>query len=244
MNSVTIKYKSLLTSLFIHLFIALMITAMYMKYQEKTYETRICVNLQALHYVEPKPMKTVVPQKVSKPFTKSKPIAKKIIPIVKKKVVPVKEIPVVETVILEKEIELTPVAVDEVKETVVVDTHDEVMQKELLAQAITTQNEPLVPVVNLSPEEVYMDENLAIINALIRKNLSYPRIAKKRGLQGRALVFFTIDKNGDITEIHASGEVASILKKSARKTVEKASSSFPHPQEVLSLQIPIVYKLH
>jgi len=38
--------------------------------------------------------------------------------------------------------------------------------------------------------------------------------------------------------------VASILKKSALKTVKKASDDFPHPSQVLTLQIPIVYKLH
>ena len=243
MNSVGLKYKSLFTSLFIHLFIALALTAIYMKYQEKTRETRMCVNLQALHYVEPKPVKAVMPQKKSEPIVKPRPVVKnKIRPSVKKKVIPVKKVAVVEAVILKKEVVLTPVAIEEVKKIASVEP-EEVVQKQVEAKAVVAQTTEMNPIVNVTAEEAYMDENLAIINALIRKNLSYPRVAKKRGLQGRALVFFTIDKNGDITEIRAFGEVASILKKSARKTVEKASSSFPHPAQVLSLQIPIVYKL-
>jgi len=246
MNFVGLKTKSLLTSLFIHLFIALVITAMYMKYQERTYETRVCVNLQALHYVEPKPLKKVVPKTISKPIVKKAPrVKKKITPIVKKKTVPVKKVAVVEEVmVIQKEIEHTPVEEEELKEVAVVEPVEEVKQEEVLAKAIMTQPEEIVPIVNVTAEEAYMDENLAIINALIKRNLSYPRIAKKRGLQGKAMVLFTLDKDGNVVEISASGEVASILKKSALKTVKKASDDFPHPSQILTLQIPIVYKLH
>ena len=247
MNSVGLKTKSLLTSLFIHLFIALVITAMVMKYQERTHETRVCVNLQALHYVEPKPLVKPVPKTISKPIVKKAPVVKKkITPIVKKKTVSVKKVAVVEEVlVIEKEIELTPVEVEKVKEVAVVEpVVEEVKQERVEAKAVITQQEEIVPIVHVTPEAAYMDENLAIINALIKRNLSYPRIAKKRGLQGKAMVLFTLDKEGNIVEISASGEVASILKKSALKTVKKASDDFPHPSQVLTLQIPIVYKLH
>jgi len=247
MNSVGIKYKSLLTSLFVHLFIALVITAMYMKYQEKTHETRVCVNLQALHYVEPKPVKQVVPKKVSEPIIKTKPIVKKKITPIIKKTVPVKKVAVLEEVnVIKKEIEPTPVEVEEVQELSVVEPKviETVKQERVEARAVRVKPEIIVPMVQPSPEEVYMDENLAIINALIKRNLSYPRIAKKRGLQGKAMVLFTLDKEGNIVEISASGKVSSILKKSALKTVKKASYSFPKPSQVLTLQIPIVYKLH
>lgn len=244
MNSVGLKYKSLLTSLFIHLFIALLLTVAYKQYEERKHETRVCVNLQALHYVEPKPVKQVVPKKVSKPVSKPKPLVKKkIVPLIKKKTVLVKKVDVVEeTLSIEKEIDLLPVEVEEVvavKPLVV----EEIKQELVKAQARVVQPEVPLPIVNITPEEAYMDENLAIINALIKRNLSYPRIAKKRGLQGKTMVLFTLDKEGNIVEISASGEVASILKKSALKTVRKASDSFPHPSEVLTLQIPIVYKL-
>jgi len=93
-------------------------------------------------------------------------------------------------------------------------------------------------------EVQYMEDNLALINALIKKNLSYPRLAKKRGLEGKAMVSFVLNEEGEVVKIEALGIVASILKKSAIKTVEKASSSFPHPKVALALRIPIVYKLN
>jgi len=245
MNSVGIKTKSLLTSLFIHLFIALVLTTMYVKYQDRTHETRVRVNLQALHYVEPKPVKKVVVKPISKPLVKpTLVVKKKITPVVKEKTVPVKEVLAVEEpMVIEKEVEITPVVVEKVA-VIEPETVEEVQQEQVFAKAMVTQTQEPIPIVNITPEEQYMDENLAIINALIKRNLSYPRIAKKRGLQGKAMVLFTLDKEGNLIEISASGEVASILKKSALKTVKKASYSFPKPSQALTLQIPIVYKLH
>jgi protein TonB len=190
-------------------------------------------------------VKKVVVKPISKPLVKPTPIVKKkIIPVVKKKTVPVKEVLAVEEpMVIEKEIELTPVVVEEIA-VVEPEVVEEVKQEHVVAKAMLTQMQEIIPVVNVTPEEQYMDENLAIINALIKRNLSYPRLAKKRGLQGKAMVLFTLDKEGNIVEISASGEVASILKKSALKTVKKASNSFPKPSQALTLQIPIVYKLH
>jgi len=248
MNSVGIKYKSLLTSVFIHFFIALLLTAVYKQYQEKKCETRVCVNLKALHNVEPKPLKKEQKKSITKPIVKKIPLAKpvvkkKIVPIVKKKSVPVKKLVVEpEAFVVKKEVELKPVEIQEIQKVAVVE--EEEVQKVVEAKSILVEPQERIPVVHLSPEQEYMDENLAIINALIKRHLSYPRLAKKRGLQGKALVKFTIDKEGEIIEIAASGQLASLLKKSALKTVQKASLSFPHPSEVLTLQIPIVYKLH
>jgi len=241
MNSVAIKYKSFLTSVFIHLFIAALVTAVYMKYKDTTsHEKRTLVHLKALHYVEPTPLVTPVKKikkHLQKKFVKTMPLVKKKpTPVLKKKIVPRKKIVMVKAKpLLEKPVE-----------TVVVKAIEKIIKPAVEVQQIevVVQEQEVVPIVSVSPVEEYMDENLAIINALIKKNLSYPRLAKKRGLQGRAYVDFTIDTQGHVSGIRASGELASILKKSARKTVEKASMSFPHPAQALTLQIPIVYKLH
>ncbi len=249
MNSVSTKYKSLLTSLVIHLSIVGIVLSLYIIYAEKKKcETCVCVNLQATHYEEPKPLKKIEPQKVSKPLVKAKPIVKKKpAPVVKKKLVPANKVIVVNEKIVPPVVEEPLVVILEPLEEVSQDkplVQEEAVQQEVVAKSVVVQEKRPVPVVKVSPEVEYMNENLAIINALIKRNLSYQRMAKKRGMQGKAFVLFTIDKEGNIIEISASGEVASILKKSALKTVKKASSSFPHPSEVLTLQIPIVYKLH
>ncbi len=126
---------------------------------------------------------------------------------------------------------------------------DETAQREAAAVAKQqTEEAPAAPAVASEPspsyEARYMQDNIALINALIKQNLNYPRLAKKRGLQGKTIISFTINTQGKVSNIEASGEAAAILKKSARKTIEKASTHFPHPETTLALQIPIVYKLN
>ncbi len=113
-------------------------------------------------------------------------------------------------------------------------------QSKEVASASTQKN----TAVKLACDKQYIEDNIALINALIKQNLYYPRIAKKRGMQGKAMVSFTLDTDGKILEIKALGSIASILSKAAIKTIQKASASFPHPKQVLALQIPIVYKLN
>ncbi len=113
-------------------------------------------------------------------------------------------------------------------------------QSKEVASASTQKN----TAVKLACDKQYIEDNIALINALIKQNLYYPRIAKKRGMQGKTMVSFTLDTDGKILEIKALGSIASILSKAAIKTIQKASASFPHPKQVLALQIPIVYKLN
>lgn len=121
----------------------------------------------------------------------------------------------------------------------------EVAKNEVFEQSEQTPS-PVVASVDapsVTYEAQYMEDNLALINALIKKHLQYPRLAKKRGLQGRTMISFTLNEEGEVIGIEALGDVASILKRSAVKTIKAASSDFPHPKQTLALQIPIVYSL-
>jgi len=64
------------------------------------------------------------------------------------------------------------------------------------------------------------DEFLANIRAKINKHKSYPRIAKKRGMQGTVKVEFTILSNGNVGNIFVSGP--KVFHRSVRNAVKNA----------------------
>jgi len=236
MNYLGHKQKSLFLSIFIHTIIALLVFAFLYDKHQKSSETRTLIHLSAIHQTIPKLAYEPIPKKIIKKVQKkkivTKPKIKKITPIVKKKKVFIKKY-------IEPKIVVVPVKVKEeyVKE-----------KKELIAKAsiineIKDNKVSKPTVVKVSHEEKYINEHISLINSLIKKNLSYPRSAKKRGKQGRVFVSFILNLNGEVSELEASGKVSSILKKSAIKTIKKASQKFPHPHTVLALSIPISYKL-
>ena len=71
---------------------------------------------------------------------------------------------------------------------------------------------------NISPAQ--KNEFLASIRAKINKHKSYPRIAKKRGMQGTIKVEFSILSNGNVGNISVSGP--KVFHKSARNAVKRA----------------------
>jgi len=248
MNSLSLKHKSFLYSLGIHLLLVLLLLSLYFKKDEK-HEVYSLINLNSIEICTPsiaKPVKKkqVVSQKkeqVKKAVLEpTKKVSKaKLKPLETKKTVLVKAEPVQQVAVVEPE-------KTEPKELLEKPVEQEALQGEKSepvsveeASAVVAVSEP-----KLSSEAQYMQDNIALINALIKKNLHYPRLAKKRGLQGRAMVSFTLNLEGEVLDIQALGKLSSILKKSAVKTVKKASVDFPRPSEVLALRIPIVYKLH
>ena len=231
--------------------------------EDKKHEVYSLVKLQNLSIcspdvqksVEMEPVKTPV-KKIDKPLVKKsitkavkprKPLEKK---IVKKEIVPIKKTASKEVVLARHESAVVEIEKKPLEKTAPEIQKESVQEEKVLVvkeEAVSQEKNapsPVISQVKLSYEAQYLQDNIALINSLIKKNLFYPRLAKKRGLQGEAMVSFTLSLEGKILEIQALGKLSSILKKSAIKTIEKASYSFPHPQEVLALRIPIVYKLH
>ncbi len=100
-----------------------------------------------------------------------------------------------------------------------------------------------VPVSQPSLEESYLDEHLELIATLLRENLYYPRIARKRGITGEVIIAFDLTTGGEIkNSVVVSGEYA-VLNRAAITTLQRLAGEFPHPQEHLSLQVPIRYQL-
>ncbi len=255
MNSTGLKYKSFFYSLTIHLFFALIVVFIYIK-QDKEHETYSLVNLNSMTICSPtlqsapdsnalqvRPAKTPPP----KVAAEKKTVVKKALQTKKTVVKKAETAPLKTVAMIEEKIVSQPVQEEVVQEEETVEASEQKSAPPVMEKA-SEQEQSAQTVVSAEPEPSYeaqyIEDHIALINALIKKNLSYPRIAQKRGLQGKTMVSFTLGMDGKISDIEALGIIASILKKSAIKTVQKASSSFPHPKETLALRIPIVYKLY
>lgn len=250
MNS--FRHQPFLYSLFIHLLLALLVFALYYAKAEREHEKYSQLDLKSLRICTPtlqqSPSEKPLPpacQCAAEPKEEKK-VQKKLKKVQKREREPQPEISKTEALLAVNKESLQEQK-QEVSEAEA--EEEDVQEEESTALAkLQPQESPapseLVSEPELSYEARYMQDNIALINALIKQNLNYPRLAKKRGLQGKAIVSFTINTKGEVTGIEASGEAAAILKKSALKTIEKASTSFPHPETTLALQIPIVYKLN
>jgi protein TonB len=79
------------------------------------------------------------------------------------------------------------------------------------------------------------------IRQRINRNKSYPKIAKRRGIQGKVKVTFTILSNGNVGNISVKG--AKVFHKSARSAVKKA---FPVNIKNIAISLPksVNFTLH
>lgn len=244
MNSIRLKHKTLFYSIFIHILIIILI-AFLVYWVDKMNRNYVLVDLDSVDISSPaldcfcEPEVKEVKVEEASPVTTAEvtPIKKKIKKSSKQEIVLKKKVEVAQVVPLSMPQEVKKVEKPIEEEAVVKQVKSLKTSIEKSSSSIVTNKQ------SISYEARYMEDNLALINAMIKKNLSYPRIAKKRGVQGKVIVFFTLNLDGTLSDIKTSGEVASILKKSAVKTIEKASVHFPSTKETLSLQIPIVYKL-
>ncbi len=86
---------------------------------------------------------------------------------------------------------------------------------------------------------------LATIRAKIEQNLSYPMMAKRLKLEGEVLLSFDISEKGDVKNIkitHSSGSKS--LDDGAIKTIKEAAPFNPPPDGVISIELPVAYKLN
>ena len=227
--------RSLFLSLSIHALLLLSLFSVY-KYvfpssevaQKK--EKKICVNLTCLK------QKAVVEQKVqkSKPVIHKKASVKKI----KKKVPLKKEIKKEEAKVIQKQAEPIKSA-----ETVAPIAQEPIREKKTAVVENKTVTNKIVQK-KMSDEEEYLKDNLAKIATLIKENLYYPRMARKRGIQGSVTVRFMLLRDATVTQITTISSSSGILTRAAIKTIAELSGKFPKPKTDLMLTVPIRYSLY
>lgn len=89
----------------------------------------------------------------------------------------------------------------------------------------------------------YYKEHFQYIQDSVQNRITYPRIARKMGWQGRVLISFIICLDGtvkDVQVVESSGHTA--LDKNAVEVVQKVAP-FPKPPVAAELIIPVVYNL-
>lgn len=89
----------------------------------------------------------------------------------------------------------------------------------------------------------YLKSHFIYIKNMIQRNLTYPRVARKMGWEGKVTVSFVVCENGyvdSIKIIETSG--IRILDNNAVDTIRRVSP-FPKPPVKAELIVPIVYRL-
>jgi len=94
----------------------------------------------------------------------------------------------------------------------------------------------------LGRKKRYLKENFAYIRDLIQRKVTYPKLARQMGWEGKVTVSFIVNSKGHAKDIkikNSSG--VEILDRSSIEAVEKASP-FPRPPAEAQIIIPISYR--
>lgn len=165
-----------------------------------------------------KPKKTKKkPKKIKKKIVKKKVIKKPVIKPIPKRFYPKQEEPSLQQKIVQP-------------------------KKESVSQVQTTQKVQQDIKINADVLSAYLSE----VRRQIQNNLQYPYRAKRLGLEGRTIVSFLINKNGDIDQkslkiLQSSGN--RILDKSALASILEAAPFGKTPQKSLRINIPVIFRL-
>ncbi len=90
----------------------------------------------------------------------------------------------------------------------------------------------------------YLKENFSYVRDAIQKKVSYPRVARQMGWEGKVIVSFIVCADGYAKDIKIKeGSGIALLDRNAIETVKKASP-FPRPPVEAQLLIPIKYSLN
>ncbi len=194
--------------------------------------------LKPVENVVPKTVKKIepIPKKIKKPVKIQKPPKKKKIPLKKKKSVLPKPKPIEKAAptVEEKKV---PKVEEKAKEVIVTS----VQRPVLSSAAVKEIAKPVTP--RTTPKEKYIKSNISEIMTLLREHLYYPRMARKRHIEGKVVVEFELLRDGTIKNIKVVEAQRDILGRAAVTTIERLEGKLPKPSEKLLLTVPIMYKL-
>ena len=174
--------------------------------------------------VEPKPVNQV------KAVPKPKPIA------------PVKKIEKPAPVV-EKKVEPLPAAQQETAEEKASETVETVTAERVWDEAESAIEIAAVPPAPAQSPHSYLNEHLAEIARLLQEYLYYPRMARKRHIEGEVLASFTLKTDGTVSDVTVVRHARAVLDRAAVRTIESLSGRLPHPQTALTLEVPIRFVL-
>ena len=115
-----------------------------------------------------------------------------------------------------------------------------IVPKKVIFQKKPVMKEFAVPKVDIKQKFIKLNTD-KIIKA-INEEKYYPRIARKRHIEGVVRVSFLLKKDGSVV-IKKVETDKKYLGGAAKKTIKKASGYFPKPPEDIVFHIPIEFKL-
>lgn len=123
-------------------------------------------------------------------------------------------------------------------------------QAEPVMQKMPTREAKRAPVVKTAQAknavqsgDRYLQEHIATIAALLREYLYYPRLARKRHIEGEVLAVFTLEADGTVRDVRVKKHARAMLDHAAIRTIESLSGRFPHPEGTMTLEVPIRFVL-
>lgn len=227
------RKNSLLISLVIHILLFLLLLLIWEKnfnVQADTKEKKIYVDLCKVKSEKQTQIKKEQAKKVQIP--KSKPKLENIKTPIKKEIVEeVVEEPLKKPMIEEENLQKPTLKKKE-------EVPEEEISKENLNKPLKEHKTE-----QKSTTKEYIEINKQKIAELLQENLYYPRSARKRGIEGEVTVSFKLDIDGTTSDIQIINSQSDILSKAAVKTISDLSGKLPKPKNIITLKVPIGYKL-
>ncbi len=123
--------------------------------------------------------------------------------------------------------------------------------KDLQAQTNKSMESPSRPTSSLTDEsrrvaleESFLRERLSVISNIVQRRINYPPIARRMGWEGKVLVSFVLEPNGDIRDLKVlKSSGYEVLDKEALDAIRRSYRDFPKPPVSVVIKLPINFRL-
>jgi protein TonB len=96
----------------------------------------------------------------------------------------------------------------------------------------------------LALEESFLRERLSVISNIVQRHINYPPIARRMGWEGKVLVSFVLEPNGDIRDLKVLKSCGyEVLDKEALDAIRRSYRDFPKPPVSVVVKLPINFRL-
>jgi protein TonB len=96
----------------------------------------------------------------------------------------------------------------------------------------------------LALEESFLRERLSVISNIVQRHINYPPIARRMGWEGRVLIGFILEPNGDIRDLKVLKSCGyEVLDKEALDAIRRSYKDFPKPPVSVMVKLPINFRL-
>jgi protein TonB len=153
-----------------------------------------------------------------------------------------KKMPYLQVVIEdEKTQELKPVRIQYI-ENILVDSVEEIEYIEA-----PREEEEIISCMGFSYREATPEKGMQSFYKYISQNLNYPINAKRKGIEGKVMINFVINKKGEITDVKAKNDIGGGCKEEAERVIRSFPKWNPAKQRGKTVKtrktIPIIFKL-